>query len=108
LIYGRCFKHIRSYFKNVPQDCKSSGAGDKKNKLDESTKESNDPNIKTFPNMEEYNTSMADNSFLDFFILGERHSYAITKPYKVENSTSDKRLVTPSNEDVYGGKEVKL
>jgi hypothetical protein len=68
--------------KNVPQDYKSSGA--------------------------EYNTSMADNSFLDFFILGERHSYAITKPYKVENSTSDKRLVTPSNEDVYGGKEVKL
>jgi hypothetical protein len=26
-MYGRCFKHSRSYFKNVPQDYKSSGAG---------------------------------------------------------------------------------
>jgi hypothetical protein len=51
---------------------------------------------------------MADNSFLKFFGFGERHSYAITKPYTVENSTSNERLVTPTNEEIHGGKEVKL
>jgi hypothetical protein len=46
LIYGRCFKHSRSYFKNVPQDYKSSGAGgkiiDKSKKLSETEKHTTD------------------------------------------------------------------
>jgi len=61
-----------------------------------SLSKSPDKNLASFPNQEEYNTSMLDNSFLKYFGMGERKSYYLDT-YKVNSSTSNIPMVTPQN-----------
>jgi RHS repeat-associated protein len=59
-----------------------------------SLSKSPDKNLASFPNQEEYNTSMLDNSFLKYFGMGERNSYYLNT-YKVNSATSNVPTVTP-------------
>lgn len=60
---------------------------------DFSKSRSTDFNLSTFPNEEEYKTSMLDNGYLGFYGYGSRKSYTIDS-YEVESSTSNKPIVT--------------
>jgi RHS repeat-associated protein len=66
-----------------------------KNVANTETAKSKNANKATFPNMEEYKTSMADNGYLKFFGQGIRSAYTI-KLYPVKSSTSIEQPVTPS------------
>lgn len=81
-------KHSYNYLYNPTQQ----NADLQNNNLSKST----DKNLASFPNQEEYNTSMLDNSFLGYYGMGERKSYYLNS-YNVNSSTSNIPLVTPQN-----------
>lgn len=74
-----------------------------KDRNDKSTVNSDNLNLKSFPNREEYVTSKLDNNFLKYYGYGYRSSYSFTE-YSVSSSTSVEAVVPPLN----NGIEIKL